>query len=309
MKILQMLFVVLITVSGTLKAGTGEAGSGMESFQLRVLSIDLIATDDVLHNIYNGSSYLEAAGKGVNTVVSALAGTFPAEGEYKGLVITADSFRIKAKLLIDGTAYYSIDENLIQGEAWHLSTNAAVYAPTVIATDGTMQIETYFSNPLAVSAGNPVELGWVLQRSDAISYDGNLSEGITWLQQDDIVRAFTPAIPDKYVQFDLKTSNNEINTLTLLLNEGGNLLGGFSYRRDPYAVNASFMSAGTLVSDDNGVSGSFSLTFPDSDDNSQPEIVVTGQYNCDLGKFMISGVTPEVPNLITAPSEDLICQP
>jgi len=309
MKIWKILVSALMAVSGSLQAGTGEAGSTMESFQLRVLSIDLIGADDGRYNVYSGSSYLETAGNGSNTVVSALGGTFPADGEYKGMVITADSFKIKTKLLIDGVAYYSIGENIVQGDVWHLSSSAAEYAATVIATDGAMQIETYFSNPMTVSAGNPVELGWVLQRSDSVNYDGNLSDGITWVQQDDIVRAFTPAIPDKYVQFDLKTSNGEINTLTLLLNTGGELLGGFSCRRDPYAVNASFMSAGTLTTADGGASGTFSLTFPDSDDSSQPDIVVSGQYNCVLGRYMISGVTPEVPGLDTAFSVDLTCKP
>jgi len=133
--------------------------------------------------------------------------------------------------------------------------------------------------------------------------------GITWAQQTDLVRAFTPETPTKYVQFDLKTTTGATNTLTLLLADNGESLGGFSYRHPTYAMNGSFMSEGNLTTSDNGLTGTFVLTFPDSNNNGSPDIIVSGQYNCTLGQYLISDVSPTIADLNTSFQTDLICKP
>ncbi len=309
MTLFKHIFSIFIMAMISLHAGTGEVGSKMDSFQFKVTSIDLIEPDDSPENVYSGDTFLETSGDGSTSIVGAMNGTFPPEGDYKGVIVTGTGFKIKLMLVIEGITYYTIDETINQGDTWNLSTNIADYGYTVINAGEAMDIKTIFSTPLTVTSGQPVNLGWVLQRGESINFDGDIESGITWAQQVDLVRAFTPDTPTKYVQFDLKTTTGKTNTLTILLDDSGQSLGGFSHRHDIYAMNGSFMSAGTLSTSDSGTTGTFVLTFPDSDNDSNPDIIVEGQYDCTSGQYSISDVTPTVENLDTSSLTGLICKP
>ena len=140
-----------------------------------------------------------------------------------------------------------------------------------------------------------------------MQFDGTGSSDITWAQEENVIRAILPSAPSKWVKFDLKTTDGKSNTLSILLDGNGKILGGFCYRPENSAINGSWLSEGTLTSADNGVSGAFSLTYIDADDATP--IVVDGSYSCVYHQYTITSVSPPVANMDGETLQDIVCRP
>ncbi|MEJ2468014.1 MAG: hypothetical protein P8Y51_02895 [Campylobacterales bacterium] len=282
---------------------TNEDGTRMESYQIKVLSIDLMQKDQNV-TVYSGTAFLESVGEGNGTIAGTLNGQKPTIGIYEGIALTLSDYRIKTKVVIDDTAYYTREENVSEGDAWNLSENESDYGYTTVTRSTPETVKVWFPTPLSVESEFPVELFWALLRSGTVRYEGTGVGEITWVGEDDIINALLPKEPSKWIRFDLKTTDGKFNTLSILLDGEGRVLGGFCYRPETKAINGSWLSDASL-----NVDNSFTLTFVDGDDASQ-SIEVNGSYDCINGKYTISSVEPAIENLDTDQQlSGLVCRP
>jgi hypothetical protein len=306
MRIIILILLALFGYPFLLIGGTGEEGSRMDGFQVKVTSIDLIRSDDTVVNVYTGTSFLETVGAENGSIAGALSGHKPLTGSYKGIKLTTTDFRIKTALVISGTTYYTQTETLNEGDVWNLSSSESDYGFTTVQKAPESSTFT-FPQPLIVESDKPVDLIWALQRNGVVQFDGTGSSDITWAQEENVIRAILPSAPSKWVKFDLKTTDGKSNTLSILLDGNGKILGGFCYRPENSAINGSWLSEGTLTSADNGVSGAFSLTYIDADDATP--IVVDGSYSCVYHQYTITSVSPPVANMDGETLQDIVCRP
>lgn len=307
MKKTLFLMIVLFGYCSWLTGGTGESGSRMDGFQTRVLSIDLIRSDESFANVYAGTSFLETVGEGSGSIAGALKGQKPTVGTYVGIALTLSDYKIKTKLVIDGIPYYTREENVSEGDDWNLSENESDYGYTTVVRSAPETMTVRFPTPLNVVSESPVDLVWALQRSGTVRYEGTEIGDITWAGEEDIIRALLPAEPSRWIKFDLKTTDGKSNTLSILLDGEGEVLGGFCYRPDNKAINGSWLSNAELSTADNGLSGAFVLTFVNADDASP--IIVEGSYSCGYHQYTITSVEPDVDDLNTTQQSGLVCRP
>lgn len=290
----QILFIALFIVSITLSlstetvfAGTGEAGSSMAGFQVLITKLELKKADDTYETVYTGSDYLETVGTGAGTFAGELAATLPPAGTYVGFRVTYSGFKIKVKIVDGGIDYYTTAQSITEGENWPLSTDVADYDYVTIASLSSTGFEALFPTDLVISGTDSETFIWALQRSGVVIYDGTMPNGVTWAEEGDLVVAILPGVPAKAVQFNLVItkggSPDRSNTITLLYDSIGNLLGGFSFRPSDKAINGAFLSTGSVTGvTNNGNGATFDMSFLDGD-NTGTTYQVTGSYDCGTG--------------------------
>lgn len=262
-------------------AGAGGSGSAMEGFKVKVEKLELKKNDSTYVTVYSGSEYLETVGNGAGTFAGALNGTMPDTGTYTGYRLTTNGFRIKLKIVSGSTTYYTTSQTIPQGSVWPLSTSSASYDYITItqSTSETMTITGDFPTSLSVTANNDINLVWALKRNGIVSWEGSDLSNVTWAAEEDIVRAILPNKPSKLIQFSL-TASALSNTISMLLDSSGNLIGGFCHRPTNKAINGSFMKGGSLSAVSNGGNtATFDVSFSDGDNNND-YYQITGNYNC-----------------------------
>lgn len=271
--------VSLAKVSLAADGGTGDSGSSMEGFQVKVEKLELKKSDSTYVTVYSGNEYLETVGTAIGTFAGVLSGIMPDAGTYTGLRLTTNAFKIKVKIVSGGTTYYTTSQTVSQGSVWTLSTSLTSY-DYITVTQPTSETKTMdFPTQLTVTATNDVNLIWSLEKNGVVSWDGDLPNAVTWAAEEKIVAAFLPSVPSKRVQFTL-TASPLSNTITLLLDGSGNLLGGYCHRPTDKAINGNFMKSGSLSAVSNsGNTATFDVSFLNGDDD-QSYYQITGDYNC-----------------------------
>ncbi len=263
---------------------TGDTGSSMEGFLVKVEKLELKKSDGTYVTVYSGNEYLETVGTGAGTFAGVVSGIMPNDGTYTGVKLTSsatDSFKVKVKIVSGTTTYFTTKTTAAKGVPWSFSTSSANYDYITATPTSSPILEMDFPTPLTVTSNNNVDIIWELERNGIVSFDGSLPNSVTWAAEEDIVRAILPKVPSKRIQFNL-TAGSRSNTITLLLDGNGNLLGGFCHRPgswDIWDINGSFMKGGSLSTVSNsGNTATFDVSFLDGQSNGYYQI--TGSYNC-----------------------------
>ena len=261
---------------------TGDSGSLIDSFQVKVPKLELKKSDSTYVTVYSGNEYLETVGTGAGTFAGMLKGTMPDAGTYTGLRLSIEAFKIKAKIVSGGTTYYTTAQTVAQSSIWPLSTTSASYDYITISPVTSTGFTADFPTSLTVTAGNDVNLIWVNESSGLVAFDGDLPNGVTWATNESIVTALLPGVPSKRIQFTL-TASPRSNIITLLLDGSGNLLGGYCNRSSigytQWAINGDYMKSGSLSAVSNsGNTATFDVSFLDGDSSNYYKI--TGNYDC-----------------------------
>lgn len=261
--------------------GTGDSGSSMEGFKVRVEKLELKKSDSTYVTVYSGNEYLETIGTGSGSFAGILNGTMPDTGTYTGYRLTTNAFKIKLKIVSGATTYYTTNQSISQGSVWTLSTSSASYDYITITQGTSETITGDFPTSLSVTANNDVNLVWALKRSGAVLWEGTDLNNVTWAAEGDIVRAILPNTPSKLIQFNLTTTGPSLsNTISTLLDSSGSLLGGFCYRPTNKAINGGFLKSGSLSAVSNsGNTATFNVSFADGDNNNN-YYQITGSYDC-----------------------------
>lgn len=252
----------------SLKAiGVGDAGSSMEGFKVKIDKVELTTdTGATWVTVYSGGEYLETVGTGTNSIAGALAGSMPGPGVYNGSKLTVSNFKIKVKIVSGATSYYSTAQTLDgvgplttqSTTPWTLSISSTAYDYVTISTTSG-SIVTEFPTPLTVTGNSDVNLVWAFERCGVVTYNGLLPGSITSAQEEDLIHGILPAMPSKQIQLaltapaDIPTPHPALsNTITLLLNDSGNLLGGYCYSPSDRALDAADLKSGSLSNVSNG---------------------------------------------------------
>ena len=234
----------------------GEAGSEMYSFKVKLV-MDLIKPGGGTVPLLDGSKYIETKCEGSTTCVAdQLETTAPPAGTYTGVAFKVIGFQYKAKLVVGGTAYYTTDETVKHGDAWHLSTDPAKLGLTTVTYDGSdipggEGNRISFGKELNVSEGGSASLAFINQfMKEHIEYDTESDmHHVTRISESEVALAITPTQPAKKITFDIVYDGTggaaqKHNTMTVFLNSHYEILSAFMQRLENSAIEGSFFMRG-----------------------------------------------------------------
>ncbi|MEK7309757.1 MAG: hypothetical protein AAB038_02975 [Planctomycetota bacterium] len=270
----------------SLKAVSGDPGSSVDSFRVKINSVELQKDDASTATVYSGITYLETVGT-TDEIAGILNGSMPPIGVYTGVTMTVGGFMIKAKIISGATTYYTTNQTIgyESGISWTLSTSLAAYDHITITSTG-FTMFTEFPSPLTVTGSSSVNLVWASELNGIVTCDGFLPNDVTWVNEEEVIRATLPCMPSTQIQFPLtalsSTASAMSNTITFLLDSSGNLLGGFCHRPANKAINGSDLKSGSLSNvSNNGNTATFDVSFWDG--NGTGWYRITGSYDCGTG--------------------------
>ena len=279
-------------------AEIGEAGSETEERAVLV-DLELKNSQGEWVKLYTGSEYLEVIGSGPGTVAGTTEITKPAAGTYTHSRLTLRGERVKAKIVIGGTSYYTTEEtkkrneqNNQNAETFTLTTNENEYG-AITVDDLFYQDEFELLSPLDVSIDKDFTLVWVLKADAGVKYENTSGEevsasNISFISRRNEMKAIVFEDPYRLIHIPLLYQSNSgdlLNTATLIINREGNLIGGDCVRADNKAINCGFIVSGSLQDvEDNGASATFSVTYSDSDGNGG-QYTISGSYDCGSDSF------------------------
>ena len=283
---------ILLSLAGLVWAavlpsfGTGETGSKQDLFAVGITKFELKNSTGSYVTVYenNSGSYLNTVGSGTTSLAGTLAGIMPPDGNYTGFRMTYTSFKRQVTLVIGGTTYYTVTQEINQSDSIAMSTDSNEYGVVTTAIAANEQTwESEFGHTLTVSQGNDVHIVWVMKRNGLIQYETDGNDNFTWIGESEIVRSFLPEVPSKLVTLELTADvGTYANTVSILLNANGEYLGSHCFRPDNKMINCSNSVSGVITDLGNGIN-SFNLVFQDGSQTGDYNI--TGNYNCTNAAF------------------------
>jgi len=247
----------------------GDTGSSMEGYKVKVDKLELTTDAGATWvTVYSGNEYLETVGTGTDSVAGALTGTMPSPGIYTGCKLTISNSKVKVKIVSGATTYYttaqtveSVSPGTLESTTpWPLSTSSADYDYITISSTGDSTI-TDFPTPLTITGNSDVNIVWACERCGIVTYNGTLPDNVISSNEEDIVHGILPAMPSKQIKLALTAPADPAhmppypalsNTITLLLDDSGNLLGGYCYSPSDRALDAADLKGGSLSNVSNG---------------------------------------------------------
>jgi len=268
-RIILILFLIITGLFGIgSTGGYGEAGSKVESFQVKV-KLDLIKDDNTTVNIYNGDDFIEVKADGNSSAIAdMLSATMPPNGKYRGIKITTIEFKKKAKIKVGGVMYYTKNINIPNGQEWNLTTDETQYGYTTTsaAQGGGQEVMSIIFPKILNITGSDTTLYYVNRyKPDSIKYETESDvEHSHWIGDTEVVNTFMPSKPEKEMTFEIEYSKtgeeNLTNKVTIYLDENGDLTGAHMMRPRPQALNGSFMIGGEKSGNE------YKLNFRNGDD-------------------------------------------
>ena len=129
--------------------------------------------------LYTGNEYLEVIGDSPGSIAGSVEITKPDNGTYTHFRMTVRGERIeriKAKINIGGTVYYTTEEirkrneqNSQNAENFTISINLGDYG-SVTVDDLNYQNEAELVTPLEISSENDLNIVWILRANKGVNY-------------------------------------------------------------------------------------------------------------------------------------------
>jgi len=279
-----------------------EDGSKIDSKQIMV-KVDLIKDDNSTVNLLKGDEYIEIKSNSNTTAIAdTLIKNLPEAGTYIGVKYKVEKIRTKARIVLNGTTYYTQTKDVNSSESWNLTTDSTKAGYTTMTPSFTDENFVKFTKPLTISNANAtiyfvnkfsknIQLGW--------SNDNN-PEHIYWIGEEQLYTGILPQEPKKEIAFDInytKGSSWRSNKLTIITDNNYSILGAHMMRPTENALNGSFFKDGKNTT--NG----YEIDIHNADSNQHKFFRIKVDVNCTSGTYSLTNIYSHdsINNIITFP--------
>ncbi len=224
-------------------------GSQVDDMQIKVKVVLIKEDNSTVTLLDDNESITVKADSNTTALSDSIVQNLPSEGTYVAVEYTVKEIKTKAKIVVDGTTYYTRSKTVHSPETWDLTTDPSQYGYTTMAPSFVDKNRASFTKPLVIADASATL--YIVNKFDkqvvATFSDSNPSHA-HWIGESQLFTGILPAEPKKEVVFDINYTGSGLtprgNTITMLTDANGSMLGAHMFRPQNAALEGSFFKDG-----------------------------------------------------------------